>query len=279
MSSDKDAEAESHAPRVPETIPRAAGRATLARSGQRYFTFPKSSRRLPWLYLIASVILAVAAGAVFSLDSSPDFGLEFLDLPGDIEKAIQLSEAFAHGMGAAVILLTVWLVAEQRRPHIWLAILMTVSSSLVANGMKAFFVRVRPHSADQVQVSEAGRALILADSETSAESAAHKTTVEASYWDSRQRSFPSGHAATATSLALGLALVFPRGTWIFAMLATLACFQRIYSGAHYPSDVLAGCAIAFVCCGLILGIQQQLRRWGWRSVAIDPDEHAGPMLG
>ncbi len=38
------------------------------------------------------------------------------------------------------------------------------------------------------------------------------------------------------------------------MLAVLACFQRIESGAHYPSDVLAGAAIAFLFAACFLAV-------------------------
>jgi membrane-associated phospholipid phosphatase len=45
------------------------------------------------------------------------------------------------------------------------------------------------------------------------------------------------------------------------MLAVLASVQRIESGAHYPSDVLAGMAIAFIIAACALaspGIRRQL---------------------
>ncbi|HBE71417.1 MAG TPA: hypothetical protein DDW52_25000 [Planctomycetaceae bacterium] len=76
--------------------------------------------------------------------------------------------------------------------------------------------------------------------------------VEADFWDSRQRSFPSGHSATAWGLAIGLCLAFPRASGVLVFVATLASIQRISSGAHYPSDVLAGAAIACFWATVIL---------------------------
>ncbi len=75
-----------------------------------------------------------------------------------------------------------------------------------------------------------------------------------SFWDARQRSFPSGHAATAWGLAMGLSLAFPRASWIFGMLAISASVQRLTSGAHFPSDVLAGAVLAFLCCAALLSL-------------------------
>ncbi|WP_213455491.1 phosphatase PAP2 family protein [Rhizomonospora bruguierae] len=56
-------------------------------------------------------------------------------------------------------------------------------------------------------------------------------------------SFPSDHATMAGAVAAGLLLV----SWQVGLLATVAAagmgFARIYIGAHYPADVLAGFAV------------------------------------
>ncbi len=160
--------------------------------------------------------------------------LRQIKLPGDLQKAISLSEAFAHGLGVAFILTTVLVVAVNRRRAVLVAIFITALSGVTANVMKATVVRIRPH-AEGLQV--------IGHNELASDAA---DAVERSFWDARQRSFPSGHAATAWGLAIGLSLVFLRGWWIFAILAVLASLQRIESGAHYPSDVLAGMAVAFL---------------------------------
>ncbi len=198
--------------------------------------------------------VAIAAGticpAAMQFDKSISGALRQMDLPGDLQKAISLSESFAHGFGVFFIMLSIFVIAHNRRRAVLIAILITVLSGVTANVLKATVVRVRPH-ADGLQVIEVG-----ATQQVSAEA------VERSFWDSRQRSFPSGHSATAWGLAIGLSLIFWRGWWIFAMLATLACVQRIESGAHYPSDVLAGMAIAFLlaaCVVLLPSVQKQLQ--------------------
>lgn len=55
-------------------------------------------------------------------------------------------------------------------------------------------------------------------------------------------SFPSGHTSTAFALAASLAILFPRGRWIWFAVATLTGLQRISENAHFVSDVLAGAA-------------------------------------
>lgn len=54
-------------------------------------------------------------------------------------------------------------------------------------------------------------------------------------------SFPSGHAAAALSVALGLAAVLPGAAAPLAVMAGLVVgMTRCYLGVHYPGDVIAG---------------------------------------
>ncbi|GGX22459.1 bifunctional phosphatase PAP2/diacylglycerol kinase family protein [Streptomyces noursei] len=56
-------------------------------------------------------------------------------------------------------------------------------------------------------------------------------------------SFPSGHAASATAFATGVG--FENKWWGLALapLAASVAFSRVYTGVHYPGDVLAGAAL------------------------------------
>lgn len=53
-------------------------------------------------------------------------------------------------------------------------------------------------------------------------------------------SFPSGHTTAGFSLAAILAMHFPAYSLVSYSLATMVGVSRVYTGMHYPSDVLSG---------------------------------------
>ena len=59
-------------------------------------------------------------------------------------------------------------------------------------------------------------------------------------------SFPSDHATVAGAVAVGLLLTNRRWGIVAVALAVVMAFTRVYVGAHYPSDVLAGLALGAI---------------------------------
>jgi maltose/moltooligosaccharide transporter len=59
-------------------------------------------------------------------------------------------------------------------------------------------------------------------------------------------SFPSGHMAITTALAVATALVFPRLRTILWAYVIAVAFTRVLFGAHFPLDTVAGIALGYV---------------------------------
>jgi undecaprenyl-diphosphatase len=60
---------------------------------------------------------------------------------------------------------------------------------------------------------------------------------------SHDPSFPSDHASAAFGIAVAILLIAGRVGWLFLAAATVIALGRLFIGAHYPGDVLAGAAI------------------------------------
>ncbi len=169
-------------------------------------------------------------------------------IPGDFRKAIGLSEAFAHTSGGVVIFATLLWIDMKNRSKLWRAAFFTLICGVAANAAKLLIPRIRPHSLDQAEFEIA----------TGWQTWGVPWT--GSWFDEQFRSFPSGHSATAMALAIGLTQVYPRGKWIFALIAGVACFQRLESSAHFLSDIMGGVVIT-----MILAI------WYWKTPSRPKD--------
>ena len=195
---------------------------------------------LNWPLLGIAAALAVAGIAVAPFDVVIAEWFRSPRLPGDLGKAVMLSEAFAHGVGAAVILLAAWLLdarlhGSRGRRRLLGVVAGAFGGGLVTDLIKLMVDRVRPRALDFAAV----------------QSTFGTFAAPGGVGGSDLHSFPSGHSAVAAGLACTLALLYPRGRWLFAGVAAMACFQRVLASAHYPSDVAWGAAIGVAVAALV----------------------------
>lgn len=70
----------------------------------------------------------------------------------------------------------------------------------------------------------------------------------------RRNSFPSGHANTAFTVATILALYFGGYFFYGYSAAFLIALSRVYVGAHFPLDIMAGAVMGSLVAVLIIGL-------------------------
>jgi membrane-associated phospholipid phosphatase len=130
-------------------------------------------------------------------------------------------------------MLAVMAVMFDRRKWARLPLLISASlgAGLVADVVKLCISRGRPHSVDL---------------STATFSSTFDGLFPVLSAGSTGQSFPSGHAATAAGLAVGLSMLYPRGRWFFASLVVGVAASRVIVHAHFPTDVVAGAALGGV---------------------------------
>jgi len=73
-------------------------------------------------------------------------------------------------------------------------------------------------------------------------------------------SFPSGHTASAFTLAAVLAINYPRSRWFFSILAAGCGFARVAEGRHFPTDVYVGALIGIASAGFFMTLETRTCR-------------------
>ena len=89
-------------------------------------------------------------------------------------------------------------------------------------------------------------------------------------------SFASDHATAAGAVAVGLLVTNRRWGIVAAVLAIVMAFTRVYVGAHYPGDVIAGLALGGVVAAagtalvvpLLTRLAEHLSRTRFRVVLL-----------
>ncbi|HVX10630.1 MAG TPA: phosphatase PAP2 family protein [Pirellulales bacterium] len=193
------------------------------------------------LWLGPPVVLLLLAAAALAIDIPVAQWALGRNYPRAVRELMSLAEAWGHGVGVSIVLLTVYTLDPARRRDLPRAILTVAAAGCGANLVKLLIARTRPGATDLLHVHT------------------WETFVG---WlpfgrsGSGFQSFPSAHTATAVGLALVLGWLYPRGRWLFGVFAVAVGIQRVFASAHYPSDVLAGAAVGWLCAWAILRLRR-----------------------
>jgi undecaprenyl-diphosphatase len=75
----------------------------------------------------------------------------------------------------------------------------------------------------------------------------------------RSASFPSGHSASAAAFAVAVGDVLPVLRVPLRLAAATVAFSRVFTGVHYPSDVMIGATVGAVTGRLASGLARSER--------------------
>ena len=130
---------------------------------------------------------------------------------------------------------------------------------LIGNPLKALTNRPRPY-----QVLEGVRRVDLAQCTPRLLSISKPLSVEISAPPAevkKGRSFPSAH--TLNSVTLGIVLSVFLGSRLWLLLPPLMAWSRVYTGSHWPSDVLAALTLGTIFTNSLLALANR----GWKRWA------------
>jgi membrane-associated phospholipid phosphatase len=183
--------------------------------------------QLPFLMNSLPTIAILAVGSLCSylfVDESLRSWLQPSSLPGDLKALFNYLSAFGHGAGCLIAILLILNFDFERRRGIWLVLGSTIIAGTVTAIVKVLVQRARPFY----------------------EASGADLTINEALSNNAMHSFPSGHTATAFSLALAISILYPRAQKLMLTLAAITALQRVVSQSHYVSDIFAGMVVGIL---------------------------------
>jgi undecaprenyl-diphosphatase len=161
---------------------------------------------------------------------------------------------------AGGILLLIWKLRLPGLACVLLCVLGVLGNEyLIGNPLKALTNRPRPY-----QVLEGVRRVDLAQSTPRLLSISKPLSVEISPPPAevkKGRSFPSAHTLNCVTMGMVLSLFLGNRLWL--LLPPLMAWSRVYTGSHWPSDVLAALVLGTIFTHSLLAFANR----GWRRWA------------
>ncbi len=218
------------------------------------------------LFTIVAVIILLPDDPRLSEQAQAFFGRG----GGDLRRELEAIQQFGQGASMALISLAIFLLDQRRRRRLldWgLAALVLITLCTLVKGLAG---RPRPRlddpfgfigPLDLYPVLEGGR-----------------ITLE-SAWSSSSAlaSFPSRHSAFATLAAFFLTALYPRLWPLVWPIAVVVCLARVLTGAHFPTDIIAGAALGLLVSRLVVEHYLGVRLLDWIWVRL-VDRQAMPAL-
>ncbi|MFO1023523.1 MAG: phosphatase PAP2 family protein [Planctomycetales bacterium] len=181
-----------------------------------------------WGWRATATLLLLGCGAFF-IDLQVSDLLNRRHALQKIHRTLELAEPFGDAAGVILVAAVIAVLDPLRRRAIPSLLLISFSAGLLADGVKISVGRLRPNGAELQHLTNVWQTFL-----------GWFPGLHAGWGN---QSFPSAHTTVAWGLAMALVRLYPRGKWLFPILAGLVALQRVETGSHYLSDVLFGAAI------------------------------------
>jgi undecaprenyl-diphosphatase len=190
-----------------------------------------------------------------------------------LDRAMAAASSFDAWAPLIAVLVLVLLVRGDFKMRAFLitaGLLVGVSDGVIGKSLKALIDRPRPHqSHNDVRIVDLAKA-------TPRLVAFFKPPVvklsRISFEDVEGRSFPSSHTMNTLAVALAGAAFYGRRAWWLFGLAGIVAYSRIYTGSHWPSDIVTSLFLGAGSSLLLLALFDLA--WRKRGAALLPRIHA-----
>jgi len=192
-----------------------------------------------------------------------------------LDRFMALMSSFGAWTPPLIVLLGVvlWRGGFRARAFVLTAALIVgVNDGVIARTLKKQIDRPRPHQTLQdVRIVELGKATpklfgVFKEPKTKLSNPSGK--------DVEGRSFPSSHTMNTITVALVCACFYRRWGWLAFIPALLVGYSRIYTGSHFPSDVLTSIFLGLgTTLFLLAGLEWLWRKFGGRFLPQVHDRH------
>lgn len=206
-------------------------------------------RPLPRLGLLGGLVALVVAILLVPIDGAVARAMIGVrdNIGGDIKRELETLQQFGAIGSVVIVALVIWLQDPARRARLLDLLAAWLLTALAVFPLKLMSGRPRPRIALLEREPEL-HLIFLGPFRTYELNPELGQRHAWEFWSgisSDLHSMPSSHTAYAVVLAVFLATLYPRLRPMVLALAVIVGGARVLFGAHYPSDVVIGAAVAY----------------------------------